>query len=258
MSNIKNSLPAALLLLAFGLTAGASATTPTSTVDVLYGCLTPKNGNLTRISNTAPTCPRNATLITWSAKGEKGETGLRGEQGPIGLTGVMGERGPQGLQGEPGLQGLIGEQGPKGDQGIQGIKGDTGDQGNTGPAGLQGVPGPSDLFLFSGNPNYQCSMSSPLASMTLPPGSYLVEAKLASHFYRYWSNLFISTPSGNTWMKSGDYWGSSQTSAEATVAFTLTNEATVSILCDSNGLDGNIWIDHFTAIRVGELHRLSQ
>ena len=161
----------------------------------------------------------------------------------------MGLQGPVGAKGDQGAIGEKGEAGAKGQDGSTGAKGDTGPQGATGP---------SDLYVFSGTSNYQCSMSSPLASMTLPAGSYRVEAKLASWFYKNWSTLFISTPAGNTWLKPGDFWGGSQTSAEGTTFITLNNEATLSIICDSNGLDNSIWIDHFTALRVGEMHKVTQ
>jgi len=54
-------------------------------------------------------------------------------------------------------------------QGPQGLKGD---QGAPGPAGPQGVPGPSgdDVFFVAGGPN---------ATMTLPAGSYVLEADVS-------------------------------------------------------------------------------
>jgi hypothetical protein len=94
--------------------------------------------------------------------------------------------------------------------------------------------------------------------MTLPAGSYRVEAKLATggggwHYY----NLFISTPEGTTWLKPGDYWGSNTQSAEGTTFITLQNEASVSITCDAD-LSDVVWLAHFTALRVGEIHRVTQ
>jgi len=261
---MKKSLPTVVLFIGFGLVASAGATTPSFNSDVLYACVTPVNKNLTRVSTTQPTCPANSTLITWGARGAQGNVGAQGpagDQGPkgdTGETGLQGLMGIQGPKGDTGLQGLMGIAGPTGPEGPQGVQGESGAQGDAGVPGPQGLAGPSDLYVFSGTPNYQCSMSSPLASMTLPAGSYRVEAKLASWFYRNWATLFIASPSGNTWLKPGDYWGSSQTSAEGTTFVTLKNEATVSVICDSNGLDNNIWIDHFTALRVGELHKVTQ
>lgn len=196
---IKTSLPTIVLFIGFGLVASSAATSPNLNADVLYGCVTPVNGNLTRVSTTPPTCPKNTSLITWGAKGAQGNAGA---QGPAGIQGIKGDKGdtgsqgPEGQQGVQGLQGFTGMTGATGDQGPQGEIGSKGEQGDTGPkgdAGPQGAAGPSDLYVFSGTANYQCSMSSPLASMTLPAGSYRVEAKLASWFYRNWATLYIFT-----------------------------------------------------------------
>ena len=276
MSSFKNSLSATVLLLAFGIAAGASATTPTPTVDVLYGCLTPKNGNLTRISNTAPTCPRNSTLITWSAKGEKGD---QGEQGPIGLTGAKGDTGLQGPQGEQGLQGLTGDQGPKGDTGLQGLmgiqgpqgeqglqgltgaqgpKGDQGIQGSkgdTGAPGAQGPVGPSNLYVFTGTVT-QCgyySAGEVMASMTLPAGSYLVDV-----FSTYYANYSpVPVPSISTPDKSvplielvGGNWGK----VMGYTYVTLTETGTISIKCGDRASYG---LQRFTALKVGEINPIT-
>ena len=130
---MKKSLPTVVLFIGFGLVASAGAATPNLNSDVLYGCVTPRNGNLTRISTTPPTCPANTSMITW---------GARGAQGPIGAQGATGSQGPKGDKGDVGLQGLMGLPGPIGPTGPQGIQGEIGERGATGDSGATGIQGP--------------------------------------------------------------------------------------------------------------------
>ncbi|MBU6144624.1 MAG: hypothetical protein KGQ56_04050 [Acidobacteria bacterium] len=234
---IGKSFSAVVLLIAFGVVAGASATTPSPSGDVLYGCITPKNGNLTRISSTPPTCPANASLMTW---------GARGAQGPIGAQGPVGPQGAKGDKGETGLPGLMGNQGPRGDKG------------EIGPVGPQGALGPSDIFLFSGATNQNCSPTSAFASMTLPAGSYQVEAKVTSGFYKNWPwSIYFSYPSGTSYLTYGDYWGSSTTSATGTAFITLSESASVNIFCGNEGNYDFLWLRHFSALKVAKITTLS-
>ncbi len=100
--------------------------------------------------------------------------GAVGPQGPIGL---QGPAGATGLQGPPGPTGATGPQGP------MGATGPAGPTGPTGPPGPQGVPGGLGLTYFQSilrGPDIALSDSEPttLATVTLPPGSYLAHATL--------------------------------------------------------------------------------
>src|SRR5262249_43986849 len=71
--------------------------------------------------------------------------------------GQPGAQGPAGPQGDPGPQGLQGEQGPQGD------------------------PGPSDAYShFGGNINVTGPNDTVMATLTLPAGSYVLNASV--HF----------------------------------------------------------------------------
>jgi Collagen triple helix repeat (20 copies) len=97
-------------------------------------------------------CSSFETQITWN---QQGQPGAQGPQGLKGDTGPQGPAGPQGLQGGPGLQG------PKGDPGSPGA---------TGP------PGPSTPVdaWFAANDAPASSVGQ--VSLTVPAGSYLVNA----------------------------------------------------------------------------------
>ncbi len=138
MSNRRKSLAVAatsggVLLLAAVAAAGA----PTDTT--YYACL--KNGRLSEVGTSAPSCAANETGISWS---QRGPVGPAGPQGPIGLTGATGAQGPTGETGATGATGepgATGPAGPQGEQGVQGVPGEKGDPGAIGPVGPQGPPG---------------------------------------------------------------------------------------------------------------------
>ena len=260
---IKTSLPTIVLFIGFGLVASSAATSPNLNADVLYGCVTPVNGNLTRVSTTPPTCPKNTSLITWGAKGAQGNAGA---QGPAGIQGIKGDKGDTGSQGHEGqqgvhgLQGFTGMTGATGDQGPHGEIGSKGEQGDAGPkgdAGPQGAAGPSDLYVFSGVVE-QCGYNSAgniMASMTLPAGSYWLD--VFSTYYANYSPVtppYISLPNKSVSLMTGDYWGSTATSVTGFTFATLSESTTVSIRCSDRA---NYNLQKFTALKVADIHQIS-
>ena len=100
-------------------------------------------------------CASNETPITFDQTGPRGPRGLRGA------------RGPKGDQGATGLQGPTGATGP---QGSPGTKGDTG---ATGPATAPTVYSDANSGVdVPGQGNRKT-----IASVTVPAGSYAVQAK---------------------------------------------------------------------------------
>jgi hypothetical protein len=248
---LRRSIPTVVLFVGFGLVASAAASSPTTSPEVLYGCVTPVYGNLTKVGIKPPKCPRNSPMISWGSQGPAGPQGITGAAGPKGETGLQGPVGQQGIQG---LQGLTGPQGSTGDQGIQGEVGPKGDQGETGP---KGDAGPSDLYVFSGVVE-QCGDNSAgniMASMTLPAGSYWID------FFSYYSANyspvtppFLSLPNRNVWLSAGDYYGSAATSVSGSTFATLSESATISIRCNARA---NYYLQKFTALKVADIHQLT-
>lgn len=133
----------------------AGAATPSVTY---YACL--KNGTLSLVSTTQPTCPKGASPISWNSQGPAGVSGntiLNGSGGPSESTGgVNGDfyldttakvlYGPKVNGAWPATgTSLIG---PQGEQGIQGAPGSQGAQGNT---ILNGSGAPSDTLGVDGD-----------------------------------------------------------------------------------------------------------
>lgn len=72
-------------------------------------------------------------------------------------------------------------QGPQGKQGSQGAQGPQGPQGNPGSPGSPGTPGatgPSDTYAAGAASGTLTASSVQVASITVPPGSYLLGAKV--------------------------------------------------------------------------------
>jgi len=114
--------------------------------------------------------------VSWNQQGPKGDIGLTGGQGPKGDTGLTGPQGPKGDTGLTGAQGL------KGDIGLTGARGPKGDTGAQGPQGVAGPPGPSGsgggtAYTRTLNVTVPFSSSTPVMSLTLPAGIYVVQAK---------------------------------------------------------------------------------
>src|SRR5262245_23057459 len=96
-------------------------------------------GKIARLIDPArETCRRNEALITWNAKGLKGDKGLQGDPG---------------AKGDPGPQGAPGEKGEKGDRG---------DVGPTGPSGVVRIYGTETPYtLVGGTPGVDANCHSP-------------------------------------------------------------------------------------------------
>jgi hypothetical protein len=96
--------------------------------------------------------------VTWNQQGPKGDVGLMGAQGPKGDTGLSGAQGPKGDTGAQGLQGVVGPPGP------------------LGSGGGTAYTRTSNLSVRFGDTAYTPTS---IMSVTLPPGMYVVQAKLA-------------------------------------------------------------------------------
>ena len=108
---------------------------------IYYACVTPRTGAIKIVSASAR-CPAGQRKISWNKIGPQGGTGPQGPLGP---------------QGPTGPQGAAGSQGPTGPQGPPGV--------------VTGYEAYNPL-LFNLN-----SVFSPLATLTLPAGDFLVFAK---------------------------------------------------------------------------------
>jgi hypothetical protein len=145
-----------------------------------------------------------------------------------------------------------GAQGPQGAQGVPGAPGTN---------GQNGAPGPSDIYavgVVSGALGNDSANPTTVASLTLPAGSYLIEAKLFVHSTtdnQVWCHLRQSVNQNPFW----DYTVESlAVGGYGTVmlagADTFTADQTVRVLCwgspnAANFTDARLW-----AIKTGSLH----
>ena len=139
------------VLVGAGTAAGAAiAAGPVSSgvVSACYKTAAASNGShAVVLENTGHTCPSGSTHVTWNQKGQTGP------QGPVGPHGPTGPQGPAGPQGTTGPQGPVGPQGPRGPS-----------------AGF--TASTDDVALTNG------TSDTSVVSLTLPAGSYIVQAKL--------------------------------------------------------------------------------
>jgi collagen triple helix repeat protein len=161
--NAPPKLAAATAVLALGAgVAAASGAIPSGSDGLIHGCyqrpgLLANAGDLRVIDTQAgQSCRSNETALPWNQKGVKGDTGA---------TGARGERGPQG------------NPGPQGEPGQDGQDGQAGGQGPAGP------PGRTEVYFAGTRANSLVDLTSEYLDivstrLTLPPGSYLAEARL--------------------------------------------------------------------------------
>lgn len=130
--------------------AGGFAFAVTSIPDaggVIHGCYQALKGTL-RVVESASDCSPSEQPISWNQQGAKGD------------------KGEQGIQGIQGIQGPLGPQGPQGDTGDPGV------------AGAPGAPGVTDVYIGHGDKFAIIeAQSQVVASVTLPPGSYVLHGK---------------------------------------------------------------------------------
>ena len=121
------------------------------------------------------------------AKGDKGDTGATGAKGDTGATGPAGQDGTNGTNGQNGAQGLKGDPGAPGTNGTNGAPGQPGPPGPQGPQGPQGPSGTGSTAVYSVGPTDRTGVDvqpnnaqspSPIGSLTLPVGTYLVLANV--------------------------------------------------------------------------------
>jgi len=139
---------------------GLSSGLQKASAQQIFACVN-QNGGLSIVAPSA-SCPQNATKISWNSIGPAGPAGPAGAPGP---------------QGAPGAAGPAGPSGPVGP---------TGPVGPVGPVGPQGPAGSVDIYF---NPNCSGPASCTtlvlqpfpgvtVASLTLPPGRYVLNVKL--------------------------------------------------------------------------------
>jgi hypothetical protein len=136
----------------------ASASIPDSRTGVITGCYQMVYGGLRVIDAQAgATCNPSEKQLTWN------QTGPQGPAGPAGPVGAPGPAGPAGPVGPAGAQGPAGSGGP------------------AGPQGPAGAPGAGHVYSFSDQTDFFVLIggSTPVqvASLTLPPGMYLIQGK---------------------------------------------------------------------------------
>lgn len=155
----------------------AAASIPHSTTGVITGCYT-VGGVLKVVDKQAGiNCGPGETELTWNQTGPQGPSGATGPQGPQGETGATGPQGPEGPQG---FQGEVGPQGPEGQQGLEGSEGPEGPEGPQGPQGETGPQGPASggtVYIDLNAGANQVNGTETVASITVPAGKYLVQAK---------------------------------------------------------------------------------
>ncbi|MEX0675411.1 MAG: hypothetical protein WD067_11595 [Gaiellaceae bacterium] len=185
------------LVLAAALAGGIAYAAIPDVSGVINGCyrtsLDDQKGQL-RVVDDPASCRSNETPIHWNQTGPRGDTGeqgIQGVQGIQGLKGEVGETGPQGLKGDTGDTGAAGTNGTNGTDGAPGAPGDpclptnpacVGPKGDTGDTGPQGpAAGGGNVFTKStATIREWTGMASFTAlSVSLPAGSYLVNARAA-------------------------------------------------------------------------------
>jgi hypothetical protein len=136
----------------------AAASIPNSGTGVITGCYQMAYGSLRVIDAQAgATCNPSEKQLNWN------QTGPQGPAGPTGPAGAQGPAGPVGPAGPAGAQGPAGQVGPAGPQGPAGA---------SGTDHVYSFSDQTDFFVLSGGSN-----PVQVASLTLPPGMYLIQGK---------------------------------------------------------------------------------
>jgi hypothetical protein len=164
------------------------------------------------------------------------------------------------------LRARTGPAGPRGLPGTAGGPGAAGAPGLAGVNGQNGTPGPSDIYA-AGNAgvNVAGTGSTEVTSLTVPAGSYLLEASMwAVHFGTGRSQLGCTLESNS--IEPRIYWGASRTvvndvfdraSLAIAGADTFTTDQIVKVFCDTNNDPGStvrVADIRLRAIKTGNLH----
>jgi hypothetical protein len=218
----------------------ASASIPDSGTGVITGCYQMVYGSLRVIDAQAgTTCNPSEKQLTWN------QTGPQGRAGPAGPAGAQG---PAGLAGPAGAQGPAGPVGPAGPQGPAGA---------SGTGHVYSFSDQTDFFVLSGG-----STPVQVASLTLPPGMYLIQGKAGI------ANLDSDAQGGSCQLNIGgnrvdydpvnlppfNFVGEAQNAylpLSATADLT-TAGGTVTITCAS--FDGSVHLVVLTALQVGAIN----
>jgi hypothetical protein len=220
----------------------------------------PPQGSL-RVIDAASQCRSNETALSWNQKGQPGPAGPAGQagpQGPLGPKGDPGSAGPQGPVGPPGPQGAIGPLGPAGPAGPQG------------PQGPRGDGQPSTVYRKDSRygTDFKRLLSTSfltLQSLTLPPGSYLVQTgvSVSNNFVNGVTNetnaiCDLNSSTGDTDTFNWFLPKGVTTTMAGSIAVSSVSAFTVSVDCIyGNDTPGIIMADgsSLTAMKVGEIVR---
>jgi len=160
----------AMAIAAAGVLAGgiAFATIPDAS-GVIHGCYMKNGGTIRVIDDGVTKCAQNETALTWNntgPRGPQGVPGLQGVPGPQGPQGVTGPQGPSGLQGPPGVQGPVGQNGVS-----------------------HGYYDSNTLNIASDDPYVT-------ATLSLPPGNFLVFGKVEATNLSPTADIFLGCVAG--------------------------------------------------------------
>jgi hypothetical protein len=163
-----------------------------------------------------------------------------------------GPQGPQGIQGAQGVQGVPGSDGAPGDAGPVGPAGATGATGSTGPAGPPGPATYAAVYFTKGASGglHEAGVYHVIASLTVPPGSYLITYK--GRLYNFDDDEQLT----NCRLNTGDEDGADLAAqADTPVALADTRQfigqTTITVSCAS--YNGGIWNGALTALQVGAI-----
>jgi len=164
-----------------------------------------------------------------------------------------GPQGPQGIQGEQGIQGVPGADGA---QGVAGPAGPTGATGATGSPGATGPAGPAtygDVYFTKGASGglHDSGVYHLIASLTVPPGSYLITYK--GRLFNFDDDEQLTDCRLNTGDEDGaDLAAHADTPVSLADTRHFIGQTTITVSCAS--YNGGIWNGAFTALEVGTIH----
>jgi hypothetical protein len=153
------------------------------------------------------------------------------------------------------------QSGPEGREGARGSRGETGASGASGQTGGGGPAGPSDIYA-AGKATGALSPTeyTSYAQLTLPPGSYLVEATVILFANKPGTTMVCFVAETSTSLK-GELDGADASAGEKeqnTVALTgtltTTTPVTEELFCKLGAGEGTVDDEHLVAIKTGALH----
>ena len=151
--------------------------------------------------------------------------------------------------------------GPEGRAGARGSRGATGASGSNGLNGGEGPAGPSDIYA-AGKATGALSLTeyTSYAQLTLPPGSYLVEATVILFANAPATKMACRVAETSTPVKGeldaaeASAGAKEQNTVTLTGVLTTTTPVTEELFCRLEGGEGTVDDEHLVAIKTGALH----